>query len=316
MASSALAKLAAGTTVALALGTAGLVAGTRLLTGRRETLSIAEGARDGQFLALHGAAIHYLAAGEGEPVVLVHGFGASTFSWRHNLAALAHHRRVYALDLPGFGYSSRSSERQYSLRRTAQTLRAFLSRLGVARASLVGNSIGGAVALQLAHDFPESVDKLVLVGAFTTRLGPLPFVNLPLGRSLALLLLHYAAGSEHRLATLIRGLYGDPNQVTPETVAGYFRPLRVRGSAAAIWAMLASPWDGDLPEQTGAIAAPTLLVWGDRDPIAPLAEGLRLERDLPRARLVVFPGAGHVPHEERPAEFNQLVNDFLSAPAL
>lgn len=315
MASSALAKIAAGTTALVTLGAAGLVAGAQYLTRRRETLTIAEGARDGQFLAVDGALVHYLAAGDGEPVILIHGFGASSFSWRHNLAALARHRRVYALDLPGFGYSSRSSDRQYSLRQMAHTLRRFLGHLGVARASLVGNSIGGAVALQLAHDFPESVDKLVLVGAFTARLGPLPFVNLPLGRSLALLLLHYAAGSEHRLATLIRGLYGDPDQVTPETVAGYFRPFCVKGSAAAIWAMLASPWDGDLPEQSGAIAVPTLLVWGDRDPIAPLAEGRRLERALPRARLVVFPGAGHAPAEEQPAEFNHLVNDFLSAPA-
>jgi len=131
-----------------------------------------------------------------------------------------------------------------------------------------------------------------------------------------MLLLHCAAGSERRLATLIRGLYGDPDQVTPETLAGYFRPLRVRGSAAAIWAMLASPWDGDLPERLGAIAAPALLVWGDRDPITPLAEGRRLERDLPRAHLVVFPGAGHVPQEERPAAFNRLVSEFLGAPAV
>jgi pimeloyl-ACP methyl ester carboxylesterase len=115
-----------------------------------------------------GVPIHYVEAGQGKAVLLIHGLGASTFSFRHTIPELAQRYRVIALDLKGFGYSARPQS-DYSLTAQAALVRQVMDRLGVERAAVVGHSMGGAVAMRLALGYPERVSRLVLVASATDR---------------------------------------------------------------------------------------------------------------------------------------------------
>lgn len=285
-----------------------------------ETLDPEAAAPDGQFLTVDGVRLHYLdggaATGDRPPVLLLHGFGSSTYSWRHTIPALASHERVLALDFPGHGYSERVTTPTYSLRRYAGLVAGFLTALEIGQAVVVGNSMGGAVALQLAIRHPQRVARLVVVDAATgsedTRRPPAALMRLltagPLGRAF----IYYTFGNP---AFARRGLefsYADPARLSDRSFTSYRAPLRVRGTAQALVAMTTSPPDDDLPELLPAIHAPTLILWGAGDRLIPLARGESLRDLIPGSRLAVLPDCGHLPQEECPAVFNAALNTFLA----
>jgi pimeloyl-ACP methyl ester carboxylesterase len=285
-----------------------------------ETLDPEAAAPDGQFLTVDGVRLHYLdggaPTGDRPPVLLLHGFGSSTYSWRHTIPALASHERVLALDFPGHGYSERVTTPTYSLRRYADLVAGFLTALEIGQAVVVGNSMGGAVALQLAIRHPQRVARLVVVDAATgsedTRRPPAALMRLltagPLGRAF----IYYTFGNP---AFARRGLefsYADPARLSDRSFTSYRAPLRVRGTAQALVAMTTSPPDDDLPELLPAIHAPTLILWGAGDRLIPLARGEYLREVIPGSRLDVLPDCGHLPQEECPAVFNAALNTFLA----
>jgi pimeloyl-ACP methyl ester carboxylesterase len=286
-----------------------------------ETLDPEDAAPDGQFVTVDGVRLHFLdggaPTGDRPPVLLLHGFGSSTYSWRHTMPALASHERVLALDFPGHGYSERVTTPTYTLRRYADLVARFLTALNIGQAVVVGNSMGGAVALQLAISHPRRVARLNVVDAATgsedTRRPPAGLMRLltagPLGRAFI-----YATFGNPAFAR--RGLafsYADPARLSDVAVAGYRAPLRVRGTAQALVAMTNSPPDDDLPELLPTINAPTVILWGDGDRLIPLARGERLRDLIPGSRLVVLPDCGHLPQEECPAEFNTALSAALAA---
>lgn len=304
--------------LATALGLAVAVANRRL--DASETLDPEAAAPDGQFITVDGVRLHYLdggaLTGDRPPVLLLHGFGASTTSWQHTMPALASHERVLALDLPGHGYSERVTTSTYTMRRTADLVAGFLTALDIGRVVVVGNSMGGAVALQLAISHPRRVARLVVVdaaiGSADTRRPPAGLMRLltagPLGRALV----YYTFGNP---AFARRGLalsYADPTRLTDRAFNRYLAPLRVRGTARALVAMTTSPPDSDLPHRLATITAPTLILWGANDRLIPLATGERLRDLIPGSRLTILPGCGHLPQEECPALFHAALSPFLA----
>jgi pimeloyl-ACP methyl ester carboxylesterase len=291
--------------------TGALVAGNRFLD-RWQNLK-AEEVAEGEFCTLsNGWRIHFVSKGQGSPVVLLHGFMDSLQSWRGNVGALAERHRVIALDTPGFGCSERVTQPVYSLKRQARVLGEFFDLQGIERAALVGHSLGGALAAQFAYDFPERVDRLVLEDAAVylrvPRAGGLlswvpPFI--PRG-ALGLYSMNPTA-----IRTSLKNAYGDGSRLDDESVKLRARALRVHGTAEALVSMLESPRDSDLPGAVYKLDVPTLIIWGERDRVIPLAHGRRLQRDLPKARLAIIAEAGHLPHEEFPNKVNQLLNSFL-----
>ena len=148
---------------------AGLSIYARYAVHRFESLEPDSAAAPGGFQDVNGTRIYYVQAGRGEPVVLIHGLNASTFSFRYIIPELAQHYRVVALDLQGFGYSARPAGADYSLTAQAELVRRAMERLGIERATVVGHSMGGAVAMRLAVRSPERVVRLVLVNSATDR---------------------------------------------------------------------------------------------------------------------------------------------------
>lgn len=277
-----------------------------------ETLT-PDDAGEGDFVTLsNGARMHYIARGQrGDPVILIHGVMDSTYNWSRNIDALAEAHRVWAIDLIGFGFSSRITEPTYSLKNFARGVREFLDIQKIMRASIAGHSLGGATALQLAHDFPERVDKLILIDPaaywkipnivrFAARMPYVP-------RALAI----FAIQSQRAREVAWRSAVGDPSRFDEREIARRTRHLRVKGTVDALVAMTASPRATDLPKGLRDITAPALILWGEKDLVLPKQHGERLTRDLPNARLVVVKNAGHIPNEEDPAVVNSLMSEFL-----
>ena len=274
---------------------------------------------DSRFVSLQGLDVHYKLAGEGEPaLILLHGFGASVYSWRDVLEPLGEQGLVVAFDRPAFGLTSRPLRDEwthgnpYSPDAAADLTVALMDTLGVERAVLVGHSAGGAIAVQTALRHPDRIQALVLVAPAVYQGGapsPIqPLLRLPQVRRLGPLLVRRLLP---RLGTQgVLTAWYDPDQVTDEVLEGYERPLRAENWDRALWELtLASrPVDvGRLPE----ITVPTLIITGDSDTIVPLDNSERLARDLPQAELVVIPQTGHLPQEERPDRFLEAVRAFL-----
>lgn len=270
-------------------------------------------------LLVDGQRVHLERAGHsGSAVVLLHGFGESTYQWRHLLPALARHHRVVALDLNGFGFTERPSDlTSYTYPGQARLVLATLDRLGLDRAHLIGHSWGGGLAVWLAGHHPERVTSLVLIA------NTLPVYDRARRTQLARFrpLTRLALALFLRPGYVARGLrtaYLDDRLVTPELVDSFLERLAVEGAVDAYRGLagplprpLATDADLQAPE-LAAIAQPTLVVWGREDRLIDVAEGERHAAEMPNATFHVLEQCGHVPMEERPAELLALVEPFLA----
>jgi pimeloyl-ACP methyl ester carboxylesterase len=308
-----------------AAGVGATTAALVLLGNRRvdrwETLTL-DDAREGDFVTLSdGTRMHYIERAPSSAVlrpsasvILIHGLMDSAEQWRANMDALASAHRVFAVDLMGFGFSSRVTAPVYSMKRLARSIREFMDAQGIPRASIVGHSLGGAVALEFAHDFPERVEKLVLIAPATYLLQWRP--ELRWARQLPFVpraLIGWTLTSRRARGRALRDALGDPARFDAAELARRIRPLRVRGTADALVAMLESPHHSDLPQDLARVTAPTLIVWGEKDRAVPRRHGTYHARALPHARLVVIENAGHLPQYEYPDQVNRLILEFLDA---
>ena len=284
---------------------------------RFESVEPGDARGPGAYLDIEGRRVHYVEAGTGEPVVLIHGWNGSTFSFRHVIPELAQAGyRAVAIDLFGYGYSTRDPDADYSITGQAHLVSAVMARLGIQRAAVIGHSMGGAVAMRLAIGHPERVGRLILVDSVSAgqmRRGRGP------GRLLRPLLPVIATLTLHRESFRMRALRSaahDPAFATPNVAEGYFRPMRVAGHLRAQGIMF-SQRGRDEPLDPSTVRKPTLILWGEHDRWLPLSHGEALARLIPGARLVPVPSAGHLPLEEQPAFCNRRVLEFLreDAPA-
>jgi pimeloyl-ACP methyl ester carboxylesterase len=262
-----------------------------------------------RYVTIDNTRIRYVETGHGPAVVLIHGLAASIYSWRYTILPVAHAGfRVIAFDNRGFGFSDKPSQ-GYTNEAYVGILQGLLDSLGIAQATLVGHSMGGAIAAQAALERPDRVRALVLVDAaglgvrwpFMLRVAHWPAVGA---------LFDHLRG---RAATagILRTLYAVPSRVTVEDVDQYYAPLAEPGFGRVLRGVLgAFRFDG-LRERLGHLATPTLLMWGTRDRLIPVAVGQTMTALLPRALLVRFPDAGHALPEESPQAFNKALIGFL-----
>lgn len=279
-----------------------------------ETLT-PDDAEGGDFITLaDGTRLHYLQTGNrGDALLLIHGFMGSSEEWFRNIDVLAQTYRVWAIDLIGFGYSSRVTARTYSLKYFARAVREFMELQDIPRATMIGHSMGGAIALELAHDYPAIVNKLILI-APASYLAQIPTaINLAARMPLVpRALIGLTMTSERARMAAWRNAFGNTNRLVMQDAASRARTARVKGTADAMVAMIASPSASDLPTGLERIAAPTLIISGDKDRAVPHWLCKRLARKLPNARLVALEGAGHLPHVECPEIVNRWMLDFMN----
>jgi len=276
---------------------------------------------DSEFVDVGGLQVHLQRAGAGGlPLLLLHGFGASTFSWREVLTPLASERLVVAFDRPAFGLTERPMPpfpgriSPYSPGAQVELTIGLLDRLGIDRAVLIGNSAGGTIALLTALEHPERVAGLVLVDPAVYAGGGAPgwvrpLLKLPQVRRLGPL---FVRSIRERGRDLIETAWHDPSRITPEVLEGYTRPLQAENWDRALWELTLASAESDLSARLGELDLPVLVITGDDDRIVPTEQSIRLAGAVAGARLVVIPSCGHVPQEECPAAWLTAVESFLA----
>jgi pimeloyl-ACP methyl ester carboxylesterase len=268
---------------------------------------------------LHGRESGYLVGGEGPVLLLIHGMAGTCENWRGVIEPLARHHTVIAPDLPGHGLSAGGSG-DYSLGNLASGLRDLLLVLGHERATLVGHSLGGGIAMQFSYQFPELVERLVLVSS-----GGLGLEVSPVLRAAALpgadLFISATAAPGHKIGGLLgRGLSKvgmKPAADIAEVARGYgslAEPDRRKAFLATLRSVIGT--EGQRVSAADrfylAEAVPVLIVWGARDPIIPVGHGEDAHRALPGSKLEIFDQVGHLPQVEQPARFVAVLEDFLA----
>jgi pimeloyl-ACP methyl ester carboxylesterase len=272
---------------------------------------------------LHGHRLSYRTGGSGPLLVLVHGITNSSASWEPVLALLGQRFTVIAPDLLGHGDSAKPRG-DYSLGANASLLRDLMLALGHEQATIVGHSLGGGIAMQMAYQFPERVERLVLVSS-----GGLGRQLTPALRAAAL------PGAELVLPLLA----AQPIVIAGTKVSGWMQRigLRVNSDLAAVARGIATLTDiesrhafvhtaravieigGQRISATDKLylaeAVPKLIVWGDRDQIIPVRHGIRAHDNLVGSRLAIFEGAGHYPHHDDPIRFSAAITEFVDATA-
>jgi pimeloyl-ACP methyl ester carboxylesterase len=276
---------------------------------------------DSRFLEINDIDIHYKLMGEGEPaLVLLHGFAASTFSWREVMAPLAKQHTVVTFDRPAFGLTERplpgewKGQSPYSPEAQVWQTVGLMDGLGIERAILVGNSAGGGIATLTALEHPHRVQALVLVDpaiyTHARSLGLLrPLLRTPQMRRLGPLIVRRIQSWGIDFA---RSAWHDPDRITPQVWEGYLKPLQAQDWDRALWEFTVVGSTTDLPDRLEELTLPVLVITGDDDRIVPAEQSVRLAGELPDAELVVIPDCGHVPHEECPQLFLEAVSDFLA----
>jgi pimeloyl-ACP methyl ester carboxylesterase len=276
-----------------------------------------------EYRTVHGYRRAYVRAGAGPALLLVHGIGDSSDTWRDLIPLLARDHTVIAPDLLGHGHSDKPRA-DYSVAAFANGLRDLLGVLGIERATVVGHSLGGGVAMQFAYQYPDRCDRLVLVstGGVSREVHPaLRLVAMP-NASLGLQLLQLpgsrlaatlAAGLLRRLGT---GLGHDADDILRVFDA---MPDATSRSAVIHTLRAVVDWRGQMVTMLDRCylgrGMPTQLIWGQRDPIIPVTHAHMAHAALPGSRLEIMPGAGHFPHHSEPARFAAVLQDFLATTA-
>jgi pimeloyl-ACP methyl ester carboxylesterase len=270
-------------------------------------------------ILLHGHRVFYRSAGSGPVVVLVHGITSTSATWSNVLPYLAERFTIIAPDLLGHGDSAKPRG-DYSLGAYASGIRDLLIALGHERATFVGHSLGGGVAMQLAYQFPEHCERLVLVasGGLGREITPLlRAASLPGAELVLPLLAHQRLLGTGRAVGNLLGrvglrvhtdmgevLRGHASLSDGETRAAFLHTLRT----------IVDPLGQRVDASDRLYLAemiPFLLIWGDRDPIIPVEHAHAAHRLVPGSRLVIFPGAGHFPHLDDPLRFVSVLVDFI-----
>jgi len=260
----------------------------------------------------------YRDQGKGQAILLLHGFGASSYTWRHVEPALtAAGHRVLTLDLKGFGLSEKPNDKDYSIFDQAALVSRFIDRLGLKKLTVIGHSLGGGVALVLALEKNpkkrKRITRLVLVDSIAYA------QNIPIAFNI--LRTPVLGEISSRLVPLdvqtrvaLKLAYFDDSKFDSRDVKQYAGPLKDKGSRHALIQTARQILPENLPELSSrykTIKIPTLIIWCDRDKVIKPNIGLRLHNDLPNSTFRVVRRCGHMPQEERPQRTVELLQEFL-----
>ena len=251
-------------------------------------------------IKVDGLDVHYYIAGQGEPVVVIHGGGGDARTWRRNINELSGKYTVYAPDLPGYG-GSQPLGGKYYVPELSDFVEKFTRSLGLEKFSIMGHSLGGGVALDYALKFPLKIKKLVLVSslclgreiAFWVRFFSLPaFIS-----SLGALLVLFFKGIKWLIKHLNPAEYIMPLSPASMSVGGSITTFRQQTLV--------------LEKRLAEVTVPTLLVWGGRDPVVPVKQAYRAAKAIPDCRVEVFKNRGHNVHRDELKKFSRIIAEFL-----
>jgi pimeloyl-ACP methyl ester carboxylesterase len=270
-----------------------------------------------QVFDYQGIKINYYEAGQGLPIILLHGFGACTYTWRYLAPALARDHRVFALDLKGYGLSDKPADGKYAVSDQADMVAAFIRRQDLHDLVIMGHSMGGGVTLmtyfKVRQDNPARVKKLVLIDSagypqkmpWFIRFARIPLINI-IGS--------WLASPRFAAHMVLRKCYYNKNKITDEQIDTYAYYGSLPGARQAVMATAQQIVPDNIDAVTArykTIKVPVLIIWGAEDEVVPLSVGQEFKRDIPDSELMILPQCGHIPPEEEWQQTNKLVEAFL-----
>lgn len=273
---------------------------------------------DSQFIEINDLNIHYKSSGDGDPLlILLHGFGASQFSWHRVVPALSETGTVIAYDRPAFGLTERPLEWEddrnpYTPEAQVEMLFGMMDAFDASQAILIGNSAGGRIAAEAALAHPERIKALVLVDAAVYSGGGTPPIIRPLLKTPQLR--HIGPLFARRIQSsnaFLESAWHDPSKITRATIDGYRYPLQAQNWDRALWELTIASSASELEAQLDEFELPILVITGDDDRIVPTDQSIRLAAELPNAELHVLENCGHLPQEECPEAFLDAVLPFI-----
>lgn len=304
----------------VALGVIALLAIAFLLFRTPDTDPAAMRAKYGgptsQFVDLGGGlTVHLRDTGprDAPPLMLIHGSNASLHTWEPWAARLGARYRIIRMDLPGHGLTGASATRDYSPAAYVELVERIRAKLGIDHVVFAGNSMGGGVAWHYALAHPEHLRALVLVDSVgqpdpSNAKPPLAFriARVPVLRDIAA-----AITPRSLIADSLPGVFGDPKLGDATMIDRYWELLRYPGNRLATLDRFALAPDSATPAQLAALKMPVLILWGAKDQLIPLTSGEWLHAHIPGSRMVVYPGTGHIPMEERPDQSAADIDRFM-----
>jgi pimeloyl-ACP methyl ester carboxylesterase len=270
------------------------------------------------FRVIDGVRLHYqdiTLTPQAEPLILIHGFCSSTYTWKDCLRPLVKAGyRVITIDLKGYGFSEKPADERYDIMDQVNLIMGLLDSLKIDRASFVGNSYGGAISMASALAYPKRVKRLVLIdpahnNEALRRIRYLsPLINL---NAVAQAVGPILFSSRRVIEYYMRKMYYDTERmVTAERVAAYYEPLRTAACQGAALATI-QQWRLDwIAQEMPNINTPTLLLWGEQDWLLPVQWGAEIDLAIPQAQFMVIPHCGHLPQEEHPQDTCALIAYF------
>jgi pimeloyl-ACP methyl ester carboxylesterase len=265
-----------------------------------------------------GIDLYFESYGEGDPILFIHGLGMSSFTWRNLAEPLARRHRVILVDLKGFGNSPKPRDGQYSIYDQARLISSFIIDHDLKKLVLVGNSLGGGVALTcalyLAAHAPERLTRLILIDSIAYKQEMPLFVRVLAAPVLGPLVIA-AVPRRLQVRTIMKLAYFNDEAVPEQAVERYGDVLDDPDAREALVQTARQIIPGDLDDLTARysqISYPTLLLWGEQDEIVPSAVGRRLHDAIPNSQLIILPETGHIPQEERPEATLAAIETFIT----
>ena len=269
-----------------------------------------------QTAQIKGNTIFYVVKGEGKPLILIHGYGAGMWVWEKQIDFLSQYYRVYALDLIGHGFSDRPKI-PYTPEAYIHFLRDFMDGVGIEKAILIGNSMGGGIAWSIAALFPERVEKLILINCI-----PPDVLHQVRNDSLRMLvaiqdipLLFYlvvASRTKRSVKWVLQECVSNIRLITPEILNRQYRLSKIKGTTWVLYSTFKNAKEAPkLKNYLTQIDQPTLLIWGRRDLIFPPTIGEDLQQAIRGSKLQLIKGSAHLPMWETPEPVNEAMLSFL-----
>ncbi len=267
-----------------------------------------------QFIEVNEMQVHYRDEGDGFPIVLVHGTAASLHTWDAWTHELKKTNRVIRMDLPAFGITGPNKNADYSLEAYTTFLHSFLEKLQLKKFHIAGNSLGGNIAWNYTADYPENVEKLILVDASGLPTNKQPPAIFKMAKTPLLKTLFLYVTPKILIKKNIEEVYADDSKITDELVDRYHKMALRVGNRKAFIDRAKTDFGLDSIvniKKLKSIQTPTLLIWGAQDLWIPLGNGIRMDRILVNSRLEILENSGHVPMEENPKESLEILKNFL-----